>query len=727
MKKYYTSIKFLCFFLVAVFLFQTTASAGPITGTVTAEPINAEETFVEVTSLREESVKTFQKGNGNYVAAIYGEAVHYKDEDGNWQEIDNSLIPTTVSAAQLADAGVNVTTANTSPVAYRKNVSNPFEVNLPNTLTVNNPITVTYKGHTLGFSLQDMSLQSGTVAEVVDTASKAKTTQLEEYSIISNDSILSYGQVFPNTQLTYEMRGKKLKESLIFSAPPTQATFAFRFYYEQLYPELLQTGEVQFYADNTKSGEPVFVIAAPYMFDSGEGYSAAVDVELVPVADGCLYKLTPDADWLNAKERVYPVTLDPTVTTSLTQTEIHDNCVHQSDPNTNYINADRLYVGSVVLSSGTFESRTYIKFPRVSSIPTTAFIVNATMTLNHHTNSSYQSASNNTIDVYDCGSNVWGTSNITWNAQKNFVFTNRICTRITDKSYSVENFDVTKLVRSWYKTTASNNGLVIKPRTVYTNASNRTGYYSSDISSSISSKRPHITIEYRNYKTITMKHFYDSAYNTRYTGTGANAPASKIASYQALYTNYMREVFGLNLTSSVTYQQSEQDRCTHGAGSNINSFCNLTLNGTCSYHSGRYHCTNAAHHLFTLPTGVSTPTNTQRVIKWTGHPLCEGCPSGGHIAVIGAVAVFNGSQISVRWADYLESDERDATSVGTIAHEMGHTFGCDDGGAEVHSNNSCVMKSGVSDLTKLSYINTCNPEAYCSNCRTLINNYINAL
>ena len=167
------------------------------------------------------------------------------------------------------------------------------------------------------------------------------------------------------------------------------------------------------------------------MFDSGEGYSAAVGVELVPVADGCLYKLTPDANWLNAKERVYPVTLDPTVTTSLTQTEIHDNCVHQSDPNTNYINADRLYVGSVVLSSGTFESRTYIKFPRVSSIPTTAFIVNATMTLNHHANSSYQSGSNNTIDVYDCGSNAWGTSNITWNTQKNFVFTNRIAAQLS--------------------------------------------------------------------------------------------------------------------------------------------------------------------------------------------------------------------------------------------------------------------------------------------------------
>lgn len=288
---------------------------------------------------------------------------------------------------------------------------------------------------------------------------------------------------------------------------------------------------------------------------------------------------------------------------------------------------------------------------------------------------------------------------------------------------------MTTLVRSWYSTTASNNGLVIKPRTVYTNASNRTGYYSSDISSSLSSKRPHITIEYRNYKTITMKHFYDSAYNTRYTGTGANAPASKIASYQALYTDYMREVFGLNITSSVTYQQSEQDRCTHGAGSNINSFCNLTLNGTCSYHNGRYHCTNAAHHLFTLPTGVSTPTNTQRVIKWTGHPLCEGCPSGGHTQVNSlAVAVLNGSYISVHMGDLLTDYTRDPFSVTTLAHEMGHTLGgCPDGEEEVHSSSRCVMHLYVDDFDALDDIIACNPEAYCSNCRALINNYINNL
>lgn len=637
MKKRHVNIKSLCLFLTVIFLFQTNVLAESISETITIEPTSTESALVEVASLREESVKTFQTENGNYVAAIYGEAVHYQDEDGNWQEIDNSLVPTTMSAAQLANVGVNVTDANTLPVAYRKNASNPFEVNLPNTLTVNNPITVTYKGHTLGFSLQGISSQSGTVAEVLNTTSRTEAAQLEEYSIISKDSIFSYGQVFPNTQLTYEMRGKKLKESLIFSAPPTLTNFVFRFYYEQLYPELLPTGEVRFYADITKSEEPIFVISAPYMFDSGEGYSADIDVELVPVTDGCLYRLTPDSEWLNAEERVYPVTLDPTVTTSLTQTEIHDNSVHQSDPNTNYINADRLYVGSVVLSSGTFESRTYIKFPRVSSIPTTAFIVNATMTLNHHANSSYQSASNNTIDVYDCGSNVWGTSNITWNTQKDFVFTNRICSRVTDKSQSVEDFDVTTLVRSWYSTTASNNGLVIKPRTVYTNASNRTGYYSSDISSSISSKRPYIVIEYYNDTPSSgiipnAIYFIRNVYSNKYISVPSNGGSQTYltqqeftgASCQKFQTRYMgggiyslipQHNTSLRIDVKNTLNQDGADLWTYTVNDTASQYFRIIANGDGSY---RLMPLNSTTRVMDVE-GPST-ANGAKIQIWTWDP-----------------------------------------------------------------------------------------------------------
>lgn len=45
----------------------------------------------EVEELREESVKHFRLEDGSYVAAQYDAPVHYLDENGEWQDIDNSL------------------------------------------------------------------------------------------------------------------------------------------------------------------------------------------------------------------------------------------------------------------------------------------------------------------------------------------------------------------------------------------------------------------------------------------------------------------------------------------------------------------------------------------------------------------------------------------------------------------------------------------------------------
>ncbi len=532
---------------IFLLLFQpmVIAATDSAKGTTTAlkDSASQAEILTEVESLREESVKTFRKSDGGYIAAIYGEAIHYQDESGAWKEIDNTFLSTALATTELTRKGVQAESRATATVPYYRNTSNAFRVSLPSSIDSSSPVVVEHKNYALGFALQGVATQPAVVSAISGNSTKISAT---ETAIQSKDGVLTYANVFADTKLVYEMRGKKLKESLVFSKPPTETSFTFDFHYEDLYPQVLASGEVRFYNNKTFAGNPIFVVAAPYMFDSGEGYTNDVEVAVQEYEKGCRYTLTPNSKWLNDPSRVYPVTLDPTVSTSLTQTEIHDNTVHESDPNVNYINADRLYVGSVVLSSGTFESRTYIKFPRVSSIPTTANITKATMVLSHHSNNSYQSGNNNTIHVYDCGTNVWGTSNLTWNSQSNFNFSTLACARKSDSSFSAEEFDITPLVCRWYSTTDANNGLVVMPETVHANASNRTAFYSSDISSSISAKRPHVQIEYiltndagatpteqtvyfiknvgtGNYMTILngAEEDLQNVHATTYTGTGA--------------------------------------------------------------------------------------------------------------------------------------------------------------------------------------------------------------
>ena len=46
----------------------------------------------EVEDLREEDTKHFRLSDGSYIAVSYGMPVHYEDEDGNWEDIDNTIV-----------------------------------------------------------------------------------------------------------------------------------------------------------------------------------------------------------------------------------------------------------------------------------------------------------------------------------------------------------------------------------------------------------------------------------------------------------------------------------------------------------------------------------------------------------------------------------------------------------------------------------------------------------
>ena len=56
------------------------------------EEFTAEDVLFEDTSLREENIKHFRMSDGSYIAVDYGHAVHYIDEAGVYQEIDNRLV-----------------------------------------------------------------------------------------------------------------------------------------------------------------------------------------------------------------------------------------------------------------------------------------------------------------------------------------------------------------------------------------------------------------------------------------------------------------------------------------------------------------------------------------------------------------------------------------------------------------------------------------------------------
>jgi len=91
----------------------------------------------EITENRTEFTKEFKMSNGLHMATVYANAVHF-EKDGQWEEIDNTLQP-----AETAEGN-----------AYT-NTSASWQVQFPQTLTSENPITITRDGHTLSFSMAD--------------------------------------------------------------------------------------------------------------------------------------------------------------------------------------------------------------------------------------------------------------------------------------------------------------------------------------------------------------------------------------------------------------------------------------------------------------------------------------------------------------------------------------------------------------------------------------------
>ena len=97
--------KFLATFLAAVQIMQISTPALALEAEPPNEKINEssqysysqEDSFDtsdiihEVVEKRTENTKHFNVGNGKYIATQYDLPVHYQDDNGDWQQYDNSM------------------------------------------------------------------------------------------------------------------------------------------------------------------------------------------------------------------------------------------------------------------------------------------------------------------------------------------------------------------------------------------------------------------------------------------------------------------------------------------------------------------------------------------------------------------------------------------------------------------------------------------------------------
>jgi RHS repeat-associated protein len=226
----------------------------------------------ELPGLRTRTGKTFVNPDGTRTASIGLESQHFRDGQGEWQEIKSRLIRSAL------------------PGWAWENEANRFHVRFKDSAE---------KGLAqleIGNGRQELSLEGAAASPAVVAGSG-----------------IEYRDVLPAVDLSYAISPDAVKETLLLKAASAASEYEFTLSAPGMRAEELKGGEWGFFRGAER--EPEFTLAPVYAADSALGYRRAFvpgTLDVTAEKDGFRIRVALDPDWLADPKRVFPVHLDPT-------------------------------------------------------------------------------------------------------------------------------------------------------------------------------------------------------------------------------------------------------------------------------------------------------------------------------------------------------------------------------------------------------------------------------
>jgi RHS repeat-associated protein len=250
-------------------LVNAAASNTPATA-ATGSSSGAGRLGPEILEERTRNSKTFAGPDGRgVVTRVYAGPVHFKGANGDWLEIRSDL-------ERASGGGL-------------RNGRNHYGLELPDRLG-SAPVKIGEGGDELSFSL------AGAQGTAVATHNEA-----------------TFADALPGVTVKYAALSNAVKEDLVLSGPDSPTTFTFRVGGSAgLTATKSRDGGIEF---RNAAGDVAFALPAPFMFDAAHKpqASGAVSYDIERTGDGWQLTLRADRGWLGAKDRQWPVTVDPTV------------------------------------------------------------------------------------------------------------------------------------------------------------------------------------------------------------------------------------------------------------------------------------------------------------------------------------------------------------------------------------------------------------------------------
>lgn len=224
---------------------------------------------VEVVERRTAGSKTFRNPDGTLATQVYSKPIHYRDESGQYQIIQNTWV---------AEPGGRTI----------KNAANRYKASFT---------------HQLGSEFLSFSFRGRSMSMDLEGARPQRANW--------QGGKLSYAEALENVDLIYSLGNDFVKEEIVLKAPVASPTWNFSLKLKGVSLDASPSGVLNFLDEST--GEILWSMPRMFMRDAAGALSGAVAVAARQTGNTIRLTVVPDAAWLAAPERAYPVVIDPTI------------------------------------------------------------------------------------------------------------------------------------------------------------------------------------------------------------------------------------------------------------------------------------------------------------------------------------------------------------------------------------------------------------------------------
>ena len=429
--------------------------------TATFDEVNVEQGNIigEDKNLRDEYTKYFITDTGCTLIAQYPVPVHYKNDNGDYVNYDNSLIS---SQAMNTEATFDEATLDEVEGLYDtfENKDSDSRVSHFKKSGKSKLIEITKDGYTISWGYSGAKVVD---AKVQEYESAGELSGDDAYlSVFNLSSKVIYENIYNNIDLEVINSTTGVKENLILKDSNVKNVFKIKYSIGDLIAESVDEQTIEL---KDAAGKIVYTISAPYMKDGNDEVSDALELKILSNNNGKLsVKLTADKAWLKDKSRVYPVVVDPVFGYRADPEGVDCTFIESKDPYTPNGNEQSVYVGTDV---NDHEIRTLVKVNNLENliqqkrINMGDMIISASVQFYLWSEDLFTTSYVGAYEITD----EWFVNDVTWDdfGTGGYDADNLIDYKKFDSTTAAEwiSWDITELVKKWYSGSA-NNGFMLK-------------------------------------------------------------------------------------------------------------------------------------------------------------------------------------------------------------------------------------------------------------------------